>query len=108
MRLYAFHECPTSNELYTALAFLADRVTRNELNWRLDALFESKKNDPETFKAWVDECFSNAKIDERELEAEYGFEEEEEEGEEDFLDNSFSDEDECDDIFECFYNGEGF
>lgn len=104
MRLYAFHECPTSNELYAALAFLADRVTRNELNWRLDALFESKKNDPETFKAWVDECFSNAKIDERELEAEYGFEEEEEE--EVFSDDSFSCGEEDDDFLMWPYNGE--
>lgn len=106
MRLYAFHECPTSSELYAALAFLADRVTRNELNWRLDALFESKKTDPETFKAWVDECFSNPKIDEREFEAEYGFEEEEEE--EDFDDETSSYDEEDDNAFVWPYDEEDF
>ena len=106
MRLYAFHERPSSSELYAALAFLADRVTRNELNWRLDALFESKKNDPETFKAWVDECFSNPKIDEREFEAEYGFGEEEEE--EDFSDDSFPEDAEDDGTFAWPDDGEDF
>lgn len=106
MRLYAFHECPTSCELYAALAFMADRVTRNELNWRLDALFESKKNDPETFKAWVEECFSNPKIDEREFEEEYGFEEEEEE--EDFSDNSSPWDEEDDGTFAYPDDGEDF
>lgn len=106
MRLYAFHECPTSYELYAALAFMADRVTRNELNWRLDALFESKKNDPETFKAWVEECFSNPKIDEREFEEEYGFEEEEEE--EGFSDDSFPWDEEDDGTFAFPDDGEDF
>lgn len=46
MRLYAFHECPTSCELYAALAFMADRVTRNELNRRLDALLKARKTTP--------------------------------------------------------------